>query len=123
MLTWRRVVPIVPARSIKASAEFYRSQLGFEIRFTEADYGIVDREGLEIHFWGPSGIKPEDSDTMLRVEVDELDELYVDCQHRDLVHPNAPLQDQPWGTREFAIRDLDGHLLTFFTRRGEAVDV
>lgn len=51
---------------------------------------------------------------MLRVEVDDLDHLYVDYQRRGLVHPNAPLQDQPWGTREFAIRDLDGNLLTFF---------
>lgn len=52
---------------------------------------------------------------MLRVEVDDLDHLYTECHRRDLVHPNAPLQDQPWGTREFAIRDLDGNLLTFFT--------
>lgn len=85
------------------------------IRFSEPDYGIVDRDGLEIHLWGPSGIEPEDSDTMLRVEVDDLDPLYIDYQQRDLVHPNAPLKEQPWGTREFAIRDLDGNLLTFFT--------
>lgn len=115
MPTWHRVVPIIPARTIQATAEFYRDQLGFAIRFSETDYGVVDRGGLEIHFWGPSGIDPADSNTMLRVEVEELDHLYTECQQRDLVHPNAPLQDQPWGTREFAIRDLDGNLLTFFT--------
>lgn len=117
MPTWRRVVPIIPARSIQASSEFCREQLGFEIRFTETDYGIVERDTVEIHLWGPSGIEPTDSDTMLRVEVEDLDVLYLDCQKRDLVHPKAPLQDKPWGTREFAIRDLDGHLITFFAGR------
>jgi catechol 2,3-dioxygenase-like lactoylglutathione lyase family enzyme len=115
--TWRRVVPIIPARNIQASADFYRDQLGFEARFTESDYGIVERDTVEIHFWGPSRIEPADSDTMLRVEVDDLDVLYRDCQRRELVHPNAPLEDKPWGTREFAIRDLDGHLITFFAHR------
>jgi catechol 2,3-dioxygenase-like lactoylglutathione lyase family enzyme len=117
MTNWRRAVPILPARSIRASAEFYRDHLGFEIRLTESDYGIIHRDTVEIHFWGPSGIEPTDSDTMLRVEVDDVDVLYEDCQRRDLVHPNAPLHDEPWGTREFAILDLDGHLITLFTHR------
>lgn len=116
-MTWQRAVPIIPARSIQASAEFYRDQLEFEIKFAESDYGIVARDTVEIHLWGPSGIEPADSDTMLRVEVDDLDVLYQECGRRDLVHPNAPLHDEPWGTREFAILDLDGHLITFFAHR------
>ena len=30
-----------------------------------------------------------------------------------IVHPNGALADKPWGTREFAILDPDGNLLTF----------
>ncbi len=102
MTTWQRVVPIIPARNIWVSAAFYRDQLGFDIRFTETACGIVDRDTVELHFWGPSGIEPADSDTMLRVEVGDLDVLYQDCQRRELVHPNPPLQNKPWGTRKFA---------------------
>jgi hypothetical protein len=36
------------------------------------------------------------------------------CQERDIVHPNAPLREQPWGFREFGVIDRDGNLVTFF---------
>lgn len=114
MTTWQRIVPIIPARDISASAEYYRDTLGFEIVHTEAEYGIVRRGPSELHLWGPSGIPPTRSNTMLRVEVDGLDDLHADCQRRDIVHPNAPLHREAWGTREFAIQDLDGNLITFF---------
>jgi len=51
---------------------------------------------------------------MLRVEVDDIDALHAGCSAGGLVHPNAPLEARPWGTREFAIRDLYGHRITFF---------
>jgi catechol 2,3-dioxygenase-like lactoylglutathione lyase family enzyme len=31
-----------------------------------------------------------------------------------MVHPNATLEDKPWGTREFAVLDPDGNLITFY---------
>ncbi len=115
MTTWRRLVPIIPARNIRASAEHYRDLLGFEIVHIEPEYGILRRGPSELHLWGPSGIAPERSNTMLRVEVDGIDDLYAECQRLNIVHPNAPLHREAWGTREFAIRDLDGNLITFFS--------
>jgi uncharacterized glyoxalase superfamily protein PhnB len=111
-------VPIIPAREIEVSAAWYRDQLGFEVVHTEREYGIVRRDELEMHFWGPSGIAPEDSNTMYRIETTEIDELYQHCREREIVHPNAPLEEQPWGMREFAVIDGDCNLLTFFTRAG-----
>jgi catechol 2,3-dioxygenase-like lactoylglutathione lyase family enzyme len=107
-------VPIIPARDIEASTAWYRDQLGFEVFHTEREYGIVGRGKTWIHFWGPSGISPEDSNTMIRVGVRGIDELYGHCQAKEIVHPNAPLEEQPWGFREFAVRDHDGNLVTFF---------
>ena len=107
-------VPIIPARDIETSAAWYRDQLGFEVFHVEEQYGIVGRGESWIHFWGPSGITPEESNTMLRLGVQGIDELYEHCQKRNLVHPNAPLKEQPWGFREFAVIDHDGNLVTFF---------
>jgi catechol 2,3-dioxygenase-like lactoylglutathione lyase family enzyme len=107
-------VPIIPARDIGASAAWYRDQLGFDVFHTEREYGIVGRGESWIHFWGPSEIAPGDSNTMIRLGVHGIDELYEHCLERDLVHPNAPLQDTPWGFREFSVRDRDGNLVTFF---------
>jgi catechol 2,3-dioxygenase-like lactoylglutathione lyase family enzyme len=107
-------VPIIPAQDIETSTAWYRDQLGFEVFHTEQEYGIVGRGETWIHFWGPSGIPPEKSDTMIRVGVRGIDDLYRECRAREIVHPNAPLEEQPWGFREFAVRDYDGNLVTFF---------
>jgi catechol 2,3-dioxygenase-like lactoylglutathione lyase family enzyme len=107
-------VPIIPARDIEASAAWYRDRLGFEIFHTEREYGIVGRGETWIHFWGPSGISPEKSDTMIRVGVRGIDALYEHCQSEGIVHPNAPLEEKPWGFQEFAVTDHDGNLVTFF---------
>jgi uncharacterized glyoxalase superfamily protein PhnB len=52
--------------------------------------------------------------TVIRVGVSGIDELYADCSRRGIVHENAPLEEQPWGFREFSVRDADGNLVTFF---------
>ena len=107
-------VPIIPAQDVDAAASWYRDELEFEVFHVEAEYGIVGRGESWIHFWGPSGIAPEDSNTMIRLGVRGIDPLYAHCQERGIVHPNAPLREQPWGFREFSVRDRDGNLVTFF---------
>lgn len=107
-------VPIIPARDTAESAAWYRDLLRFEIVHLEPEYAIVERDETAIHFWGPSGIAPEDSNTMFRVRVGGIDELYKYYQAKGIVHPNAPLETKTWGSREFAVTDLDGNLLTFF---------
>ena len=109
-------VPIIPARDTKAGAEWYRDNLGFDVVHVEPDYAIVERDDVGIHLWGPSGIAPEDSDTMFRIRLDGIDELHDHCRELGIVHANAPLEAKPWGAREFAVLDLDGNLLTFFER-------
>ena len=51
-----------------------------------------------------------------RVEVTGIDEIYHHCAELGVVHPNAPLTDQPWGMREFAILDPDHNLITLYER-------
>jgi catechol 2,3-dioxygenase-like lactoylglutathione lyase family enzyme len=107
-------VPIIPARDVEESTAWYRDRLGFDVFHTEREYGIVGRGESWIHFWGPSGIDPPDSNTMIRLGVRGIDGLYEQCEAEGIVHPNGPLKDQPWGFREFSVRDHDGNLVTFF---------
>ena len=107
-------VPIIPARNVEESAAWYRDQLGFDVFHIEAEYGIVGRGETWIHFWGPSSIPPKESNTMIRVGVRGIDDLYRECQAQEIVHPNALLEEKPWGFREFAVTDHDGNLVTFF---------
>lgn len=107
-------VPVVPARDVPAAVSWYRDRLGYDVHRSQDDYGIVSRGGSWIHLYGPSGIEPERSDTMIRVGVEGLDGLYAACLAQGIVHPNGQLGRRPWGLREFAVLDRDGNLVTFF---------
>jgi uncharacterized glyoxalase superfamily protein PhnB len=50
----------------------------------------------------------------IRIGVRGIDEFHERCQADGIVHPNAPLGEQPWEMREFAVVDHDGNLVTFF---------
>lgn len=110
------VVPIIPARDLEATARWYSDHLGFVVVHVEAEYAIVERDGVEVHFWGPSGVEPHESMMMYRIGVRGIETLYGACGQAGIVHPNAPLERKHWGTDEFAVGDCDGNLLTFFER-------
>ena len=45
-----------------------------------------------------------------------IDELFTELNAQGVVHPNAPLQNRPWGSREFGVLDGDGNLIIFAER-------
>ena len=105
--------PILASLDIKRTLEFYCSKLGFSKVYEEADaYGIVCRGSIHLHFWACSE-KHIAENTACRVRVSGIKYLYDQCSELNVVHPNAPIEDKPWGTTEFAIVDPDGNLITF----------
>jgi catechol 2,3-dioxygenase-like lactoylglutathione lyase family enzyme len=95
-----RAVPVLPARDVEETLDFWRDQLGFNEVFRAAEYGIVERDGTHVHFF-PSQIDPDDNDGGCRLGVDDV-EAYYD-EYRE--HVYADLEEKPWGTREFAVLD------------------
>lgn len=58
-----RMVPILPCSSVDAMRDFYL-QLGFEVTYRQLrpnPYLALRRGGVEIHYFGLEGFKPEDS--------------------------------------------------------------
>lgn len=110
-----RAVPVLASLDIEATQRFYAEKLGFTAVARYPDYGIVERDGVQIHFW-----LTDDADipkaTSCRVEVVGVDELYKEMTAAGVVHPNGPLRDQPWGLREFAALDGDGNMIKFGQR-------
>jgi len=121
---------------IGAAVEFYDKKLSFQRLHQEQGFAIVGRDQAMINLWlagddrwrtrddlasGPvkSGAESFLAGTAsCRVQVLGVDELFAELQPRGVVHPNGRLRDQPWGDRDFAVRDGDGNLITFFERRG-----
>lgn len=108
------VVPILASLNITKTVQFYCSMFGFTKVYEEpAGYGIVQRDAVQIHFWACSE-KHIAENTACRINVQGVEALYAEYQPKGFIHPNAPLQEKPWGTREFSVVDEDGNLITFF---------
>jgi catechol 2,3-dioxygenase-like lactoylglutathione lyase family enzyme len=110
-------VPVLASLDIPATVKFYVSKLGFkEIHAEAGSWGIVERDAIQIHFWHCNDRRfPEN--TSCRVQVQQIDTLHAELQPQGVTHPNGPLRNTEWGTREFDILDLHGNLITFFEGR------
>jgi catechol 2,3-dioxygenase-like lactoylglutathione lyase family enzyme len=115
-----RAAPVLPSLDVRRTADFYRTSLGFEeVHVAPGEYAIVEWGTVELHFWHTTDAAlPKASG--YRLEVSGIDALHAHCAALGIVHPNAPLAAKPWGSREFAILDPDGNIVTFHQDAGEA---
>jgi hypothetical protein len=112
MHAWlKTAIPKLASLDIERSVTFFE-QLGFTRTAVYPTVAMVSRDSVDIHFWlttDPAIPKL----TGCRVNVDGIDKLYEQFRILDIIHPDDPLGDKPWGLREFSILDVDGNLLTF----------
>ncbi|CAD5250571.1 MULTISPECIES: VOC family protein [unclassified Imperialibacter] len=109
------VVPKLPFINKQETVNFYVNQLGFTLRSDYGDYLIMDKDGVELHFFSFPTIVPAKSDFMIYVRVDsDIESLFEKCrQGSSAVKIISRLESKPWGQKEFAIADPNGTCLTF----------
>jgi catechol 2,3-dioxygenase-like lactoylglutathione lyase family enzyme len=116
-------VPALPVSDQARAVAFLERALGFtELRHEGEGLGILRRDDVELHLWVPDGSAPGAERHLAgtascRIEVTGVDDLHAHCGGLGVVHPNAPLRDEPWGTREFAVLDPDHNLIALYERR------
>ena len=108
--------PIIGTRDIKRAIEFYTQRLGFQLAFGDKtdppNYVGFRRDAVELHM--QFQFEHEMSKIRLRVLVDDPDALFNEYGQRDVECSAEGIRNTPWGTREFALYDLDGNSLTFY---------
>lgn len=108
--------PILGTQDIRQATLFYTQQLGFELAFTDQstppNYVGFRRNSVVIHM--QFQFEHEMSPSRLRFLVENPDELFQEYKIRGVVCSDMGLRDTPWGTREFALYDLDRNALTFY---------
>ena len=126
MTSFGSATPAMPASDVERSLAFYENVLGFERVVRDGDFALLRRDDATVTLWGATGeswrlradwTAPVCSGAesfiagtaSFRVEVEGIDGLYEQC--REHVHPNAPLHDTDWRTREFGLLDPDGNLI------------
>jgi catechol 2,3-dioxygenase-like lactoylglutathione lyase family enzyme len=116
--------PQIFVADIKASCDYFTTILGFEIAFTYGEppfYGQVKRDGARINLRcvTPPPIDPSLRDreqllaaSMTVASADEIKQLFLEFQGAGAAFAQT-LKSQPWGARDFIVRDPDGNLLLF----------
>ncbi len=108
--------PMLRTWDIPATIAFYSQVLGFKVVAFEPEWGWAHlvRDGVELMLSAPN---THEGDT----EPKFTGSLYFICDDVDLLFDNVrehsrlcyPIEDFPYGMREFAIYDNNGYLLQF----------
>jgi uncharacterized glyoxalase superfamily protein PhnB len=101
-------VPQLPVEDVEKAQVYYKEMLGFEISWTYPDksMGAVARGGTAIFFARANGpIEPN----IHWIFSENIDLAYAEFMNRgvDIIEP---IENKPWNLRQFAIRDLNGHI-------------
>jgi catechol 2,3-dioxygenase-like lactoylglutathione lyase family enzyme len=108
--------PILGARDVQRAIEFYTRQLGFRLAFADKDddpnYVGFRRDAVLLHM--QFQYEHEMGTIRLRFLVEDPDALFEEYRQRGVECTPSGVRDTPWGTREFALYDLDRNALTFY---------
>ncbi len=111
---------VLAVKDLSVSVAFYQSELGFKSLWTDSGWHALRRGACTIMLGEcpdePAAAELGDHAYFAYVEVENIDALYAELGGK-AVEVIRPIQDQPWGQREFPIRTVDGHRIMF----GEAV--
>ena len=109
---------------IEASCAFFTGKLGFTVAFTYGEppfYGQVMRDGARLNLRcveaPPIDGALRDREALLAASLtvdtpDEIKQLFLEYQAAGVTLFQT-LRREPWGARNFIVRDPDGNLLLF----------
>ena len=113
---FRETHPIIGTRDIARAIEFYTKMLGFDLAFRDnadaPNYVGFRRDAVELHM--QFQFEHEMGTIRLRFLVEDADAIFNEYRQRGVECSPNGIRDTPWGTREFALYDLDRNALTFY---------
>src|SRR5919106_6304617 len=117
-----QTIPALPVRAARASVDFYRDRLGFEVLHHDGGFAVLRRDDAVVHLWESSDESWRERDDAVekpvssgaesflagtasfRVQVTGVDQLFAEMESADVLHPVSKdgVDDTDFGTREFA---------------------
>jgi catechol 2,3-dioxygenase-like lactoylglutathione lyase family enzyme len=114
-------------RNLDKTAKFYEA-LGFDIKKRESDHIIaysnwfwidflaIDKNTRADEYAKGMALDTKGAGVFFYLSVDDVDEFHKNLLANGLQPTTGP-QNQPWGNREFILRDPDGYNLVIFKRK------
>ena len=106
--------PILPAQDVRRTRAFYES-LGFKAGYHDDRYEILRRDNLVVHLEAHQDLRSATNHTSCYWRVSDADALYREFAALGLPEEGSPSLsepcDEPWGMREFRLKDPAGNLV------------
>lgn len=104
-------VPELPVADVERAQAYYRDTLGFEIAwlYPNKEIGAVSRGEVAIFF---RKRKPPFEPSVHWVFAADVDATYDELRSSG-ANIIEPLEEKPWGLRQFTVADLDGNRFYF----------
>jgi catechol 2,3-dioxygenase-like lactoylglutathione lyase family enzyme len=114
---WEQITPFFGVSQLDRAVAFYRDVLGFQIWSEGGGYAYAERERLAVRLLElDAGASFPPGSSHAYVDIADADHQFAEWEPGLRALPaarwGAP-KDQPYGQREFWVRDPDGNLLTF----------
>jgi uncharacterized glyoxalase superfamily protein PhnB len=108
------VTPMLSVTQVEPAIAFYRDILGFDCVASMDGWACMGRDGTEVMLALPNAHLPFERPLMtgsIYFNTDDADAWWN--RLKDKAEVVYPIEDFPYGKREFAIRDNSGYLLQF----------
>lgn len=112
--TARKISPMLAVANMEETLAFYQEVLGFTAKMKSAEYAIVERDGLNIHFMKAASEHVMDcvrGHTEIYIEVSGIRSLWVHVKTFQERYKIRELFDREYGMTEFHIGDPNGCLV------------
>ncbi len=103
--------PELPVRDVEEAQRYYRDRFGFEIAWHNRE----GRLGAVCH--GDCAVFLRETDGAIHpatfwIFTEDVDAAYAEVSKRDADIVD-PINNKPWGLRQFSVKDLNGNLFHF----------
>ncbi|MGC3945809.1 MAG: VOC family protein [Chryseolinea sp.] len=107
---------VLAVKDLAASAEFYKSKLGFKTLWEDGSWHFLTRDEVTIMLGEcpdeRSASELGDHSYFAYIDVTSIDDIYNEFKSKG-VTVLSDIENKPWGQREFGIRTIDGHRINF----------
>ena len=105
-----KIIPELPFDDVAAGANYYRDVIGFSVNYQQHNIAVMDRDNVRVLLIARSA--RHSGIGSCYVYVSDADALYGELVGKGANIEAQPIS-QPWGLREFPVRDTEGNRITF----------
>jgi uncharacterized glyoxalase superfamily protein PhnB len=108
-------IPWIACSDVSQTLTFFEEKLGFSREWTwgepPTDAG-VRRDEARLYLFHNPDLAARIRDSEITLVVEKVDELYAEHQSRE-APIEMPITNEPWGSREYHVREINGYKLRF----------